>query len=349
MTQTPETRTRAPIGRRLVLAALLLLALAAAGGLAWLSLRPLPVRTGQVERGEAVEAVYASGVVEYVRQARVAPVVSAPILRVLAEEGQAVAAGQVLAQLDDGPQMGTTLQLEAQAAQARAAERRVRRLSEAGFAAPAALEDAVSQLRAAEAAAQSARARQSDYRIRAPFAGRVLRREAEPGDLAQTGTPMFVIADPADLRITADIDERDIGRLAPGQEAVLKSDAFPGQTFPSRLTELTPQGDAASRVFRARLAVPTGTPLRPGMTVEANLVVARRAAALLAPTEALSDGRVWVVREGRAHARPVTTGARGVKRTEVLEGLGAGERVILSPPARLKEGARVTAAPDAGR
>ncbi|MCA6252045.1 MAG: biotin/lipoyl-binding protein, partial [Phenylobacterium sp.] len=118
MTQTPETRTRAPIGRRLVLAALLLLALAAAGGLAWLSLRPLPVRTGQVERGEAVEAVYASGVVEYVRQARVAPVVSAPILRVLAEEGQAVAAGQVLAQLDDGPQMGTTLHLEAQAAQA---------------------------------------------------------------------------------------------------------------------------------------------------------------------------------------------------------------------------------------
>ena len=77
--------------------------------------------------------------------------------------------------------------------------------------------------------------------------------------------------------------------------------------------------------------------------------MARRAAALLAPTEALSDGRVWVVREGRAHARPVTTGARGVKRTEVLEGVGAGERVILSPPAHLKEGARVTTAPDAGR
>ncbi|MFM8374581.1 MAG: efflux RND transporter periplasmic adaptor subunit [Phenylobacterium sp.] len=284
MTQTPETRAHAPIGRRLLLAFALLLALAAAGSLAWLSLRPIPVRTGPVERGEAVEAVYASGVVEYVRQARLAPVVSAPILRVLAEEGQAVAAGQVLAQLDDGPQMGTTLQLEAQAAQVRATERRVRRLREAGFAAPAALEDVVSQLRAAEAAAQSARARQADYRIRAPFAGRVLRREAEPGDLARTGTPLFVIADPSALRITADIDERDVGRLAPGQEAVLKSDAFTGQTFPSRLTELTPQGDAASRVFRARLAVPAGTPLRPGMTVEANLVVARRANALLVPT-----------------------------------------------------------------
>lgn len=349
MPQTPETRAPSSLGPRLRIAAALLLAAAAAGGLVWLSLRPLPVRTAQVGRGEAVEAVYASGVVEYVRQARVAPVVSAPILRVLVAEGQMVAAGQVLAQLDDGPQMGTTLQLEAQAAQVRAQERRVRRLSEAGFAAPAALEDVVSQLHAAEAAAQSARARQADYRIRSPFAGRVLRREAEPGDLARTGTAMFVIADPAALRVTADIDERDVGRLSPGQEAVLQSDAFPGRTFPARLSELTPQGDAASRVFRARLSMPSDTPLRPGMTVESNLVVARRPSALLAPTEAIADGRVWVVRDGRAVSRQVSTGARGVKRTEILSGLAPGDEVILAPPARLRERGRVVVSPDPAR
>lgn len=343
MTQTPEIGPRRALRRRLLALAGLVALLALAGGLAWLSLKPLSVKTARVGRGEAVEAVYASGVVEYVRQARVAPVVSAPILRVYVEEGRPVAAGQVLAQLDDGPQVGTTLQLEAQAAQVRAAERRVRRLYDAGFAAPAALEDAVSQLRAAEAAAQSARARQADYRLKAPFAGVVLRREAEPGDLARTGTPMFVIADPADLRVTADIDERDVGRLSTGLEAVLQSDAFPGKTFPSVIRELTPLGDSASRVFRARLSAPAGGPLRPGMTVEANLVVARRANAVLAPTEALADGRAWVVHDGRARSRPVETGARGVERTEVVKGLAPGETVILSPPARLREGARVDA------
>lgn len=349
MTHTSETPAPLLSGRRLRIASGLMLVIAVAGGLGWAFLRPLSVRTAEVGRGEALEAVYAAGVVEYVRQARVAPVVSAPIFRVLVEEGQAVAAGQVLAQLDDGPQMGTTLQLEAQAAQVRAQERRIRRLSEAGFAAPAALEDAVSQLRAAEAAAQSARARQADYRIRAPFAGRVLRREAEPGDLARTGTALFVIADPAALRVTADIDERDVGRLSPGQEAVLQSDAFPGRTFPARLAELTPQGDSASRVFRGRLSMATDTPLKPGMTVEANLIIARRPSALLAPTEAIADGRVWVVQEGRALPRKVSTGVRGVKRTEILEGLSAGERVILSPPARLREGARVHIVPEAAR
>ncbi|MCA6228663.1 MAG: efflux RND transporter periplasmic adaptor subunit, partial [Phenylobacterium sp.] len=185
--------------------------------------------------------------------------------------------------------------------------------------------------------------------IRAPFAGRVLRREAEPGDLARTGSPMFVIADPAALRVTADIDERDVGRLSTGLEAVLQSDAFPGQTFASQVSELTPQGDSASRVFRARLTVPAGAPLRPGMTVEANLVVARRAGALLTPTEALSDGQVWVIHKGRAYARPVSTGARGVDRTEILSGLTSGETVILSPPSRLREGSRVQPAAGSGR
>ncbi|MCA3708926.1 MAG: efflux RND transporter periplasmic adaptor subunit, partial [Phenylobacterium sp.] len=74
MTQTPEV---APVGapfRRIGVLIAAGLVLAAAGGLAWLSLKPLPVRTATTSRGEAVEAVYASGVVEYVRQARVAPV-----------------------------------------------------------------------------------------------------------------------------------------------------------------------------------------------------------------------------------------------------------------------------------
>jgi RND family efflux transporter MFP subunit len=273
----------------------------------------------------------------------VAPVITAPIRQVLVEEGQAVAAGQGLAQLDDGPQEGTTLQLEALAAQARATAARQARLHAAGFGATAAYEDARQQAAAANAAAKSARARLADYRLKAPFAGKVLRRDAEPGDLASVGTPMFVIADTAALRITADIDERDVGRLAVGQEAVVRSDSFPGRTFPARITQITPQGDSAGRIFRARLRLAADSILKPGMTVESNLVTARRSNAVLAPSSALRDGAVWVVVDGRAHRRPVRAGAQGADRTEIISGLKPGERVILSPPAKLKEGARVKA------
>ena len=326
---------------RPLLAIFVLAGLAAAGFGTWTLLKPTPVVVGQPTRGEAIDAVYASGVVEYVRQARVAPVVTAPIRQVLVAEGQAVRAGQALAQLDDGPQQGTTLQLQAQADLARADVRRTERLFKAGFAAPAALEDAKSRLAAADAAARGARARLGDYRLTAPFAGRVLRREAEPGDLAAVGTPLFVIADPRALRVTADVDERDVGHLAVGQEAVLRSDAFLGQTFPARVAEITPQGDATGRVFRARLSLAADTALKPGMTVEANLVTARRANALLIPTKAIRDGAVWRIDGDHARRQAIRAGAQGAERTEVLGGLGPEARIILDPPAKLKDGARI--------
>lgn len=330
-------RRRWPWGR--IFLVLALLAAAGAGG--WLFLRPVAVAVAKADTGEAVDAVYASGVVEYVRQAHVAPIVTAPIRRVYVREGDAVRPGQVLAQLEDGPQLGTSLQLEAQAAQARAAADRQQRLYDAGFGARAALDDAVAQRRATEAAASSARARLADFRLVAPFAGRILRRDAEPGDLATTGQPMFVLADLSSVRITADVDERDVGRLAVGMEAVVRADGFPGQVFRARVSEITPQGDSTGRVFRVRLALPAGTPLKPGMTVETNLVTARRAGAVLVPSAALSKGGVWIVQGGRAYRREVRVGAAGAERTEILNGVAAGQSVVMNPPDKLRAGGRI--------
>jgi RND family efflux transporter MFP subunit len=320
--------------------------LGVAGAIAgWWWLRPPLVSVAVARRGEAVEAVYASGVVDYVRQARIAPVVTAPIRDVLAVEGQDVAGGQPLAQLEDGPQLGTTLQLDSQAALARAAAERATRLYRAGFGARATFEDAQKTRAAAEAAAASARARLGDWRIVAPFAGRVLRRDAEPGDLATVGTPLFVVADLRSLRITADIDERDVGRLTPGLAAVVRADAFPGKTFTASVTEITPQGDASGRVFRARLALAADSLLRPGMTVEANLIIARRPGAVLAPSQAVQGGAAWVVDGERVRRRAVTVGVEGAGSTEIRSGVAAGERLVLSPPPGLKDGDRIRIAP----
>lgn len=317
-----------------------ILLLAAAGAAAAL-LRPPAVEVAEARNGEAVDVIYASGVVDYVRQAHVAPIVTAPIRHVDVSEGDWVKAGQALAQLDDGPARGTALQLAAQASQARIAAGRVRRLFNAGFAAKAADDDAQAQARAATAAADSAAARLQDYALTAPFAGQVLRREAEPGDLGTVGTALFVIADPSTLRITADVDERDIARLKPGVQALIRSDAFPGRAFEGRVSRITPAGDAKGRVFRVRIALPADSGLPPGMTVETNLVTDRRSNAVLAPSSAVRDGMIWTVRDGRARRAPVQIGAVGGDLTEVRSGVAAGDVVIAKPPADLRDGQRV--------
>ena len=320
----------------------LLPASAAAIG-AWWWLRPLPVTIGQVTTGQAIDAVYASGVVEYVHQASIAPVVTAPIQAVPANEGDTVRAGQTLAQLDDGPQRQTALQLAAQASLARTADNRAQRLFDAGFGAKAAADDARNQRVAAEAAEASAAALLEHYRVKAPFPGRILRRDAEPGDLAAVGKPLFVIAAPKSLRVTADVDERDVAHLAVGADAEIRADAFVNKVFDGKVNEITPQGDSTNRVFRVRISVDPATVLRPGMTVETNLVTGRRPDATLVPTGALRQSAVWVIADGKAHRLPVRVGAAGADRVEVTGDLKPGSKVVLNPPSRLREGSRVTA------
>jgi RND family efflux transporter MFP subunit len=323
-----------------------IVALVALGG-AYLALRAPVVSVAAVTRGEAIDVVYATGVVDYVRQARIAPIVTAPIYRVHVEEGAQVRAGALLAQLEDGPQRGTATQAEAQASTARLAFARVQTLYQRGFASRAALDEARGQRDAFNAAAQSARARLADYALRAPFAGTILRRDAEPGDLATPSRVLFVLADESSLRVTADLDERDIARVEEGQSVLIRADAFQGQTFDAQVSEVTPQGDAGTRVFRVRLGLASGTPLRAGMTVEANIVTDRRNDALLAPAAAVDEGAAWVVSDGRVRRRDVVVGAAGDDRVEIRDGLSQGDLVVLAPPEGLRDGQRVRIRADA--
>lgn len=325
---------------------LMLLALAGASALLsaivllWLT-APRHVQIASVTRGEAVDIVYGTGIVDFVREADVAPVVVAPILRVFVEEGQSVRAGALLSQLEDAQQQATLRQLEAQAALARIEARRAEQLYARDFASRASLDDARAQRNAASAAAAAQRALTANYAVRAPFAGEVIRRDAEPGDLASPSHPLFVIADRSRLRVTADLDERDVARVARGQRALIRADAFAGESFEARVAELTPQGDAGARVFRVRLSLASDTPLRPGMNVEANIVTAVRENALLVPSNALREGAVWTVVNGHARRRVVETGASGAERTEIKSGLAAGDVVIIDPPAGLRDGVNV--------
>jgi RND family efflux transporter MFP subunit len=152
---------------------------------------------------------------------------------------------------------------------------------------------------------------------------------------------LFVIGDPARIKITATVDERDIPRIRVGQQALMSSDAYAGRIFPARVREITPGGDPDQRSFRVRLEPLSNDPLPVGMTLEVNIVTREKDGALLVPDGAVEDGHVWRVADGRAKRTPVKTGIVGTDRTEVTEGLSAGDTILASPPEGLADGTRV--------
>jgi RND family efflux transporter MFP subunit len=326
-------------------AVLILIVLAIAGLVIWLGMQRLQpeVAVAAPTRGPAVEAVYATGVVEPVRMAKVAPIAAARLSEVLKRDGEKVRRGTPLARLDDREARGNLASLEARRDFLAKERERQRELYEKKFIARAVLERAESDLAQAEATLAAARRPLAETVLVSPIDGIVLRQDGEAGEMVSAGQALFWVGEPHDLRITADIDEEDIPRVAPGQRALIKSDAFPGQALEGSVAEITPKGDSLNKNYRVRMALPHDTPLKTGMTVEVNVIVRKVDDALLVPSTAVVGGRVFALEAGRAAARKVTLGIRGAQLTQITAGLSGGERIIVNPPSDLAEGQRVRA------
>jgi len=308
----------------------------------WFATRPPEVaETAVAVTGPAVQAVYATGTVEPVLWARIGPAVKGRLIALAAEEGERVQPGAVLARLDPTVLEAQVREAEARAGFLREEALRLRQLAAREIIARAALDRAESEARAAEAVVDTYRRRLDDTLIRAPMGGVVLRRDGEIGEVVDTTATLFLVGEPRPLRVTAEVDEEDIPRVAPGQRVLMRADAFAGEVLPGRVAEITPAGDPRLKVYRVRIALPDDTKLRIGMTVEANIIVRETEAAVLVPDTAVVDGAVWVLAHGTVRRVPVVTGVRGARRIEIREGLAAGERVVVAPSQRLVDGGRV--------
>ncbi len=301
------------------------------------------VAVAPAHEGPAVELVYATGFVETRQPVAIASRVTAPVGRVLVEEGARVVRGQALVLLDDSEQRGLLSQAAAQRSGAIQDERRTLALVSRGWVTKASRDKVVSTAQAARAAEESARARLDQYVLRAGIDGIVLKRDVEPGDLAVPTRTLMQLGDPARIRITATVDERDVPRIRPGQPALMSSDAWPGRIIRAHVSEITPGGDPSQRAFRARLLLDKAEPLPIGLTLEVNIVTRRTDRALLVPASAVINDFAWVSENGHAHRRRVTTGIAGTDEVQILSGLKPGDSVISAPPSDLAEGERIKA------
>jgi len=217
--------------------------------------------------------------------------------------------------------------------------------------APSGSDSAVAEtsLAQARASAAMARARLANTTITAPVDGVLISRAVERGDVVQPGKVLMVLSPAGATEVIAQIDEKNLNLLALGQPSRASADAYPEGRFAAELVYINPGVDAQRGSVEVKLRVPSPPAyLRQDMTVSVDIEVARRAQAVLVPTDAvhdLSGKSPWVLKVEGRHAlrQPVTLGVRGTGVSEVLHGLQAGDRVVPGAVTTVGDGARLRA------
>ncbi len=288
--------------------------------------------------------------------------------RVVVKEGDRVRRGQLLAKLESrdleaalGQARSGLAMAEARLDNARAQRDRMSELHGRGSATEKGLEDAVAAFRIAEATVAKAQADiaaarvQLDYAaIRSPRDGWVVKKSIEPGDMATPGAPLFVVEDLSQLEAVVRIPEADVAGIAPGAKAQVE---VLGKKRSAVIDRIVPASDPASRTFELRLVLdnPDGI-LKSGMFARVSLDIGQEEVLSL-PTEALVHrgqltGTYIVGAHDHARLRWIKIGreleSEGETRVEILSGLKAGERFVVSPPPGLTDGAPVIAQASSG-
>ena len=391
----PESRR----GLWIALAVVAVLLLLGAGAWAYFSRdKGVEVHTATVVAigsGNASSSVLdATGYVVARRMATVSAKVTGKVREVLIEEGQHVDAGQVLATLDPidanaerdlaSAQLAAARSqagsVQAQLRQADADAARLGALVKQQLVSKSQYDQAVAQrdaLRAQLATTQrNAQVASDQLRIagngvdntvvRAPFAGVVIAKAAQPGEIVSpfsagggfTRTGIGTIVDMDSLEVEVDVGEAYIGRVQPKMPTQATLNAYPDWKIPGEVIAIIPTADRGKATVKVRVGLNVRDPrIVPDMGVRVSFLEqaqpqqAVHKAGVLAPTAAIvqRDGKdvAFAVADGKARMHAVKLGRTLGDDREVLSGLDGGDVVIIEPPEKLQDGAivRVAQAP----
>jgi membrane fusion protein, multidrug efflux system len=276
-------------------------------------------------------------------QVEVLPKQSGVIARILVEEGMAVRAGQPLAALDSEEWELQARQSEARAQNSRAAATRAAQLQSQGLISDQEVERLQSEAQVAAADLALARLRVRNAVIAAPIAGVVTHREVERGQLVNSSTPAFRVADTSRLEAVVGIPEREAGRLQVGQVARVRVEGRPAVT--GRVARIRPVVDPGSGTVQVTVEVDPDQGFLPGQFVNVEIVTETLADRFTLPrTAVLVDGaapRVFAVRGGRAEEREVSMGVSQAERVEIRTGVAIGDTIVVVGQDNLRPGMAV--------
>jgi RND family efflux transporter MFP subunit len=288
-------------------------------------------------------------------------------------EGSQVKENEIIARLESADYEAALLvananvaQLDAQHVQAERDLKRAQSLRAKDLVSDSDLESAqtkldvsVAQANAARAQAKLAEATLENTRVRAPFAGTVLRKDAEVGEIVApssaggglTRTAIVTMADLSTLEVEVDVNEAYIAQVVNGQAARITLDAYPDTSFAGRVRQVVPTADRQKATVLVKVSILDRDPrILPEMGAKVvfeaqNAQVAAAPRRVFVPQAALvqSGGRsfVWVMANGVVREQAVDVGPARGDRIEVRQGLMGGESLVLAPPAGLKDGSKV--------
>ena len=284
--------------------------------------------------------------------AKLAAKISGRIEKINVDIGALVRQGQLLVRIDDhrlraqlNAARAALAAARAQAARAAADARRISRLHVEGAATQQALDAALAAARTTKARVSQAshqveaiQAQLDETRIRAPFAGDIIERLADPGDMALPGKPILTLQNPAKLQIETSIPQHCAALLHIGNTLSIR---LPGSSvvLSATVTDIAAAADSHTHTIEVKAALPDDPHLVPGAFAWAEQACGEEST-LLIPQEAVSQigqlEQVTRVVEGRAQVRLVRTGRRWEHSIEILSGLAAGDTILI--PARTTTG-----------
>jgi HlyD family secretion protein len=366
---------------------------AAAGGFAFSRRgpKPEPVEVATVGREDLQAKVTANGKVQAKKKVEISATIPGQVTHLAVKEGDRVAKGQFLLQIDATNPLATArstefsmqaLRQEQESAratleQARSDLRRaeenfssriipeseIQRARTAVVTAEAAAQATERRVHQARATLEGARDTLSKTTVRSPIDGIVTAKRIEEGEVAvigiqnSPGTVLLTISDMATVETELEVDETSIPSVKLGQQARIRIDAYPNRTFQGEVTEvggspILAATGAANTAIRFLVKVQIKDPpadIKPGLSVQADILTGFREKALVVPIQALvvrdrerkpgdsvsgaprDEEGVFLMEAGKARFQPVQTGLLGELSLEVSSGLKGGETLIVGP------------------
>lgn len=309
--------------------------------------RPVPVTTVRLQPESFTDTLIAIGTVKARESVTVTAKVSEIVQTVHFDSGQEVRAGAPLVTLSDRQQQAALNEAQANASEADRLLRRQSELVQQQLIARAQVDNQRAARDAAQARVAQIRAQLADRVVRAPFSGVLGLRQVSPGALVTPGTPIATLDDISRVYIDFPLPESQLSRVGPGQRVDARAVAYPEQRFEGTVQTVDARIDPATRAVQVRADLPNPQRLlRPGMLINVEIAGATRSALLLpeiAVTQIGRDSYVYRVGKGDAVEQvKVVVAARRAGKAEIVEGLAAGDRVVVDGTGKLKPGDRIS-------
>ena len=310
--------------------------------------RAVPVDLAEARAGVITQYVEAVGTLRARQSIEIKANASGQIADIRFEAGEQVEKGQILVTLDREIEEANAAEARAMLQDAEAQYERARQLLPNRTVAQAQVDALNAAFAVARARLAAAERRLRDRQIRAPFAGVVGLREVDLGARINEDTVVTTLDDLSAVELEFSVPGIFYGQVQRGQTVTATTASFPDRVFEGRIASIDTRIDPVARSFRVRAELPNpDNELPAGLFMVVRVTLGSRPDAVIIPEEAvMAEGRstyVFRVRDGRAKRIEVELGQRQVGEVEVLQGLRAGDSVVVAGLQRLRDGMAVRA------